>query len=136
MPEPYAHPFPSVLIRHVTSISGPRGVEWLDHLPHLIGELESKWRVTAGAPFEKGEFNFVAPAATDGLDAVLKIAPPYQTKEILAEAEFLRTRKGHNCVRLLAEDRDQRVRRSLSIRRSPKAATARRRCSDATIEVE
>ena len=104
MSKQYPHPFPSELVKHVISISGPRGVEWLHRLPGLIAELESNWGLTAGAPFEKGEFNFVAPAASRELDAVLKIAPPYQTTEILAEAEFLRARDGKGCVRLLAED--------------------------------
>lgn len=105
MPEPYPYPIPSDLVKHVIAISGPEGVAWLDKLPHLITVLEAEWGLAVDAPFEKGEFNFVAPAASDQLDAVLKIAPPYQTTEILAEAEFLRVRDGKGCVRLLAEER-------------------------------
>ena len=106
MPEPYAHPFPPELIKHVTSISGDRGVKWLDRLPHLIAAVAERWGVVIGAPFEKGEFNFVAPAASETIDAVLKLAPPYQQTEIFAEGEFLRARDGAACVRLLAEDRE------------------------------
>ena len=105
MPEPYRHPFPSELAKHVTSICGRRGVEWLERLPELIADLEQSWGVTAEAPFQKGEFNFVAPASGNDIDAVLKIAPPYTTTEIFAEAQFLRARGGKGCVRLLAEER-------------------------------
>ena len=106
MSKPYPPPFPPELIKHVTAICGARGVEWLERLPIVIAELEDRWDIEAGIPFEKGEFNFVAAAMrTDGSEAVLKIAPPYEQTEIHAEAEFLRSRDGNGCVRLVAEDR-------------------------------
>lgn len=100
----YIHPPPAELVAHVTALCGSRGVEWLDRLPDLVTELGEKWGITVDAPFEKGEFNFVAPAAGEGVDAVLKIAPPYATTEVFAEAEYLRSHDGNGCVRLLAED--------------------------------
>ena len=108
MSRTYIHSFPKELVSHVTAICGQRGLEWLDRLPALIADLELKWGVTVDVPFEKGEYNFVAPAySPNGLDAVLKIAPPYERTEIFAEAAFLRSRAGDGCVRLLDEDRER-----------------------------
>ena len=108
MPNPYEHKPPAELVKHVTGLCGRRGEEWLENLPAIVGELENAWDVTVGGPFEKGEFNFVAPAdSANGLDAVLKIAPPYEQTEIFAEAEFLRAHAGAGCVNLLREDRSR-----------------------------
>lgn len=106
MPKTYEYPLPSELVKHVTALTRARGVEWLARLPSLIPELEEKWEIQIGAPFEKGEFNFVAEAKGEGIDAVLKIAPPFETTEIFAEAEYLRVRNGDGCVRLIDEDRE------------------------------
>lgn len=82
-----------------------RGVAWLPGLPGLVGDLEDKWGVETGEPFEKGEFNFVAPAVlANGDEAGLKIAPPYERTEIFAEAVFLAARDRRGCVRLIAEN--------------------------------
>ena len=106
MSETYKHEPPPELVKHVTAICGHRGEEWLESLPVVVADLEEHWDVTAQAPFEKGEFNFVAPVrSSHGADAVLKIAPPYERTEIFAEARFLRSRNGAGCVRLLAESR-------------------------------
>jgi len=95
MSETYKHEPPPELVKHVTAICGHRGEEWLESLPVVVADLEEHWDVTAQAPFEKGEFNFVAPVrSSHGADAVLKIAPPYERTEIFAEARFLRSRNG------------------------------------------
>jgi streptomycin 6-kinase len=108
MTDRYEHDLSGELIKHVTAICGQRGIEWLDDLPSIVGELEVRWNVKADAPFEKGEFNFVAPVRSEnGPNAVLKITPPYERIEIFSEAQFLRVRDGVGCVRLLAEDRDR-----------------------------
>ena len=108
MHKPYQHKPPAELVKHVTGLCGRRGEEWLENLPFIIGELEIAWDVTVAEPFEKGEFNFVAPASSaNGLDAVLKIAPPYEPTEIFAEAGFLRSHAGDGCVNLLREDRSR-----------------------------
>lgn len=102
----YEYPIPGELRKNVTAICGRRGIEWLHDLPRLVGELELEWNVVADVPFEKGEFNFVAPArGENGPDTVLKISPPYERIEIYAEAAFLRARQGVGCVHLLSEDR-------------------------------
>ena len=105
--EPYQPP--AELVKHVTAICGDAGVAWLDDLPRIVGVLEEKWGVTAKPAFEKGEYNFVAPARSEGLDAVLKVSPPYPTIEIFAEAEFLRAINGSRAARLLEEDRENRA---------------------------
>ena len=101
---------PAELVKHVTAICGLRGEHWLENLPVIVGELENAWDIKVAEPFEKGEFNFVAPASSsNGIDAVLKIAPPYDPIEIFAEAAFLSSRAGKACVDLLREDRSRRA---------------------------
>ncbi len=108
MPELYKHSPPAELVKHVTAICGRRGEEWLENLPGMVGELETAWGINVGKPFEKGEYNFVAPATSpNDLDAVLKIAPPYERTEIFSEAAFLRSRAGKGCIYLLCEDRSR-----------------------------
>ena len=97
---------PDELVKHVTAICGESGVAWLSDLPRIVAELELKWGVTTEPAFEKGEYNFVAPARSETIDAVLKVAPPYPTVEIFAEAEFLRILDGNGAPRLLQEDRE------------------------------
>ena len=104
----YPFSIPAELTKNVTALCGSKGAEWLEDLPLLIGQLEDQWKIEAGAPFEKGEYNFVATASReDGSESVLKIAPPYEETEIHAEAGFLRARDGEGCVRLIAEDRER-----------------------------
>lgn len=100
---------PSELVTHVTAICGDDGRAWLDDLPRVVAGLEKKWAVTTEAAFEKGEYNFVAPARSESVDAVLKVSPPFPMIEIFAEAEFLRTLDGKRGPRLLEIDHDYRA---------------------------
>ena len=100
---------PDELVKHVTAICGKRGVEWLAELPRIVSKFERAWGVTTEPAFEKGEFNFVAPAFSENVDAVLKISPPYSRVEIFAEAEFLQKLDGIGAPRLLQEDRANRA---------------------------
>src|SRR5688500_3786967 len=100
----WQHRFPSELVKHVTGICGQRGEAWLTSLPDLIDELSEMWSIEVDEPFLAGEFNFVAPATSDGEPVVLKIAPPYDDNEFLGEASFLRSRAGRGAVQLLAQD--------------------------------
>ena len=106
----YSYPFPAELVTHVTAICGDRGRAWLDELPSTIRDLERQWSLSVEAPFPAGEYNFVASATrnTDDL-VVIKIAPPFETNEIIGEASFLRHRAGVGTVRLLDEDIDRRA---------------------------
>ena len=106
----YTHAFPSELIKNVTVICGDRGRAWLDDLPSTIRELEQQWALKLGVPFPAGEYNFVAPAVCDnGRLGVIKVAPPFETNEILGEAAFLRHRAGRGAIELLDEDVDRRA---------------------------
>jgi len=100
---------PDELVKHATAICGDAGAAWLTDLPLIVSALEEKWEVTAEPAFEKGEYNFVAPARSETIDAVLKVAPPFPTIEIFAEAEFLRKLDGNGGPRLLEDDRENRA---------------------------
>jgi streptomycin 6-kinase len=100
---------PSELATHVTAICGDEGVAWLADLPRVVAALETKWGVVTEAAFEKGEYNFVAPARSETVDAVLKVSPPFPTIEIFAEAEFLSNLNGRSAPRLIEEDRENRA---------------------------
>lgn len=108
MAELYDKELPGELVKHVTALCGDRGREWLLKLPETIAELEEIWGVEVGEPFVKGEFNFVAPASSEtGMDAIIKVSPPYETIEIFAEARFLTIRQGIGCVNVFAENQDR-----------------------------
>lgn len=98
---------PTELVTHVTAICGPRGEAWLERLPRLVREIEDKWSVTVHDAFPDIEFNYVAPATLADQPVVIKLAPPYETVEIHAEARYLRDRNGAGSVRLFAEDRER-----------------------------
>lgn len=101
---------PHELIRNVTAICGRNGEEWIDKLERSVRDLEDLWSIKALEPFAAGEFNYVAPAkCEDGQLAVLKLAPPYKTIEIFAEAAYLRARNGNGAVRLISVDRERRA---------------------------
>lgn len=107
MPDRYQPP--DEIVKHVTAICGDAGVAWLGDLPRIVARLESKWCVATEPAFEKGEYNFVAPARSATVDAVLKVSPPFPTIEIFAEAEFLANRNGNGAPRLLEIDREDRA---------------------------
>ena len=50
---------------------------WIERLPFIVADIEDRWDVTAGTPFDPGgEASWVAPARDGfGRDLVLKIAP-------------------------------------------------------------
>jgi len=101
---------PSELIHHVTAICRRDGEEWVDGLENNVRELESMWSIKVLDPFAAGEFNYVAPARlSNGELAVVKLAPPYETTEIFAEAAYLRARDGRGAVHLIAEDRSRKA---------------------------
>jgi len=106
----YGYPFPGELVTHVTAMCGDRGRAWLAGLPLTIRELEQQWSLKVEAPFAAGEYNFVAPAVLDnGEHAVIKVAPPFETNEIVGEAAFLRHRRGSGAAELLKEDVERRA---------------------------
>jgi streptomycin 6-kinase len=110
MTETFKDILPPELVKHISAICGHRGEAWFGELPRIIHELERQWSLKVLKPFPGIEFNFVAPAVLeDGIDAVVKISPPFERIEIHSEAKYLRVRGGQGAVELLAEDRDRRA---------------------------
>jgi streptomycin 6-kinase len=80
---------------------------WLERLPHAIRELQERWSLSLGAPFDgsDGSCAWVAPAVrADGTRAVLKLGLPHM--ESTHEIQALRFWEGDATVRLLESDAD------------------------------
>ena len=78
---------------------------WLARLSYAIHELQEKWSLSLGAPFDSSDLTcaWVAPAVrADGTRAVLKIGMPHF--EATHEIQGLRFWDGHATVRLLDAD--------------------------------
>jgi hypothetical protein len=106
MDKSFKDSLPPELIHHATALCGRDGEEWIEGLEDVVRSLEKRWSITALKPFAAGEYNYVAAAKRASGDlAVLKLAPPYKTVEIFAEAAYLRARDGNGAVKFFAEDR-------------------------------
>jgi streptomycin 6-kinase len=80
---------------------------WLELLPHAIRELQDRWSLSLGPPFDgsDGSCAWVAPAVCgDGTRAVLKLGMPHM--EAAHELQALRFWDGDATVRLLEADAD------------------------------
>ena len=78
---------------------------WIERLPEAIGDLEERWSLKIGAPFEGDEVScaWVAPVVrADGSTAVLKLGMPHMEGE--HELHGLRFWDGDPTVRLLDAD--------------------------------
>lgn len=85
--------------------SRPERAAWLARVPSVLRELERRWSITLGEPFDHDEVSsaWVAPVArADGTGAVLKLAMPHM--EGAHEIEGLRLWNGDPTVRLLEAD--------------------------------
>jgi streptomycin 6-kinase len=83
----------------------PERAGWLKRLPATLHELERRWRLSLGPPFdgEEGSCAWVAPVArADGTAAVLKLGMPHL--EGVHEIQGLRFWNGDPTVRLLEAD--------------------------------
>ena len=81
-----------------TDVGGPARVEWLAALPDRVEELNARWGLDLGQPFEPGgNCSWVAPG-TDraGREVVLKVG--WRHTEALHEAEGLIALGGHGAV--------------------------------------
>jgi streptomycin 6-kinase len=79
--------------------------EWLDLVPGVIRELERRWSLTLGAPYEDASCAWVAPVTlAHGTAAVLKIGMPHFEGE--HEIQGLRFWNGDPTVRLLDADEE------------------------------
>jgi streptomycin 6-kinase len=85
----------------------PERAAWLARLPEMLRDLEQRWSLTFGAPFDSDEAScaWVAPVArATGPSAVVKLGMPHFEAE--HESEGLRFWNGDPTVRLLAADDD------------------------------
>ena len=83
----------------------PEREAWLNRLPDALRNLERRWSLTLGAPFDGEEVScaWVAPVAlVDGTSAVLKLGMPHMEGE--HEIQGLRFWNGDPTVRLLEAD--------------------------------
>lgn len=107
----------------------PDRAEWLARLPDVLADLERRWSLRVGNPFDGDEVScsWVAPVhLKDGATAVLKIAMPHM--EGAGEIEGLRFWNGDPTVQLLQADDDlgamllERCEPGTSLRALPEAA--------------
>jgi streptomycin 6-kinase len=85
----------------------PERTAWLERLPYAIHELQERWSLSLGAPFDCSDVScaWVAPAVrADGAAAVLKLGMPHF--EAAHEIQGLRFWDGNPTVRLLEADVD------------------------------
>jgi streptomycin 6-kinase len=83
----------------------PERAAWLNRLPDAVRNLERRWSLTLGAPFDGEEVScaWVAPVAlADGTTAVLKLGMPHMEGE--HELQGLRFWNGDPTVQLLEAD--------------------------------
>ncbi len=83
----------------------PERAAWLNRLPGALRNLERRWSLTLGAPFDGEDVScaWVAPVSrADGTSAVLKLAMPHMEGE--HELQGLRFWNGDPTVRLLESD--------------------------------
>ena len=83
----------------------PTRQAWLERLPGVLNQLEQRWSLELGRPFEGPEVScaWVAPVRrTDGSTAILKVGMPHMEAE--HEIDGLRFWDGEPTVRLLAAD--------------------------------
>jgi streptomycin 6-kinase len=78
------------------------GASWLADLPKLVSELTQAWGLQLGTPYDGAGVSFVAPAARDAKQFVLKVQWPHD--ECAHEADALRVWNGIGADRLLAHD--------------------------------
>ena len=83
----------------------PERRAWLERLPDAIDELQDRWSLSLGTPFDGSDVScsWVAPAVRgDGTRAVLKLGMPHM--EATHELDGLRFWNGEPTVRLLEAD--------------------------------
>ena len=99
---------PTIPQRLVETCGGtPEGATWLDRLPKMLRDLEDRWSLKLGAPFDSDEVScaWVAPVVgAEGSPAVLKIGMPHMEAE--HELDSLRFWEGDPTVQLIDADAD------------------------------
>jgi streptomycin 6-kinase len=85
----------------------PLGDPWIDELPDIVESCVERWSLDLGEPWTNSVASLTMPAASDGVDVVLKIGIPDREGEF--EGEALRRHAGDGAVRLLDEDPTRRA---------------------------
>jgi streptomycin 6-kinase len=94
---------PRRVVDMVTSADGEAGRRWLAELPGIVDRARRRWLLELAAPFEGGNFAYVAPATLPGGSAaVLKVS--LVDEETRHEADALTAWAGNGAVRLLDAD--------------------------------
>ena len=104
----------------------PERRAWLDRLPDVVRQLQDRWTLTLGAPFDGSEVScaWVVPALRgDGSRAVLKLGLPHM--EAAHELQGLRFWAGDPTVRLLVADEDLNATRWRRVREGGLLASVR-----------
>src|SRR5580692_1425427 len=79
--------------------------DWLQSLPELIRDLETRWSIEVGPPIEGGTESYVAEAVgEDGSELVLKLLIPSEGNAASNEIKVLSIANGKGCVELLRSD--------------------------------
>lgn len=98
---------PAIVSQKIVAICQERAelLLWLDRLPDVLCDLEQRWALKLGDPFDgnEGSCAWVAPVTLeDQTTAILKLGMPHMEGE--HEIEGLRFWAGHPTVRLLDAD--------------------------------
>jgi streptomycin 6-kinase len=81
----------------------PDRAGWLSRVPEILRDLEQRWSLTLGAPYQHASCAWVAPVTlANGTSAVLKLGMPHMEAE--HEIQGLRFWNGDPTVRLLESD--------------------------------
>ena len=81
------------------------GKRWIESLPEIIGEIESRWRLKMKEPFPNLSYHYVAPCVcADGSEAVVKIGFPGEAATLFGEMKTLKFIDGRGADKLLRFD--------------------------------
>ena len=92
------------LQRRRAELLGPEGQAWIDALPDLISDLESRWGITVASDLAGGTEALVLSATSgDGVPVVLKLGQP---ASLAQEIRALEIANGVGYAEMLAADKD------------------------------
>ena len=91
---------PADFKHRIASTFGEDGRRWLDALPRLLKDCESRWRLEIDAPITPLSYNYVAPATmSNGQEIILKLGVP--NAELNGEILALQIYGSRGSVRLI-----------------------------------
>lgn len=82
--------------------AGISGAEWLERLPHVLGDLLADWQLTDTGVAWSGQTSVVVPVVREGDELALKVVWPHP--EAAAEHLALQHWGGRSAVRLMSAD--------------------------------